>query len=475
MVPVDGGEVMLGTQLQALLSTAPDGVAEAWELVDDVDDGLLHGLGRLDDARVTALARLAGTLAGTPLASRIGAAAEKLTAGSVGDDELAALAGARAALLGSVHDALLCTVDNALGRDRAAWDGTSGDAPEGLANLLAGCRSWLTELAIAGWRGVDHDIVSGASAAIEALYGVPAARRLAVLLDGLAGELRGSSPVASMPRVPVRRWADMWSRALLLSQERAWRSEAPGETVSGRLLILGADVHEHATAVQVQVHGVLVTGDTRRLVRTGVTAAKVASILGASVWRLFADQPVLMGALAGQRALDVTGMVLSPAGDLVWQDDRAQAAAAADPFATARVELARATASGVRPLDRHPVRIAEPVLLEGYKATAKKDGGTVLTLDGHVLAIDVHRLPRCGPLTAPVVARSNACIGLLRWDGGWAVQPLAVQSTAKGRTTAVHTGDWALGPTDPKAAKSEGRYGDPIAVLRERAGRLLRR
>ena len=465
---------MLGTQLDALLSKAPEGVDEAWDLVDDVDDGLLHGLGRLDDARVTALGRLVGTLAGTPLAARIGTAAEKLTAGSVGDDELAGLAAARTALLGSVHDALLASLDTALGRERSTWDGTAGAAPDGTANLLAGCRSWLSELAIAGWRGVDHDIVSGASAAIEALYDVPATRRLAVLLDGLAGELRASAPVASMARVPVRRWADMWSRAVLLSQEGALRPDAPGEAVSGRLLILGVDVHEHATAVQVQAHGVLVTGETRRLVRTSVTAAKVASIMGTSVWRLFTDQPVLMAALAGRRCVDVDGMRLSPGGDLVWRDDLATAAAEADPFATARVELARATAPAVRPLDRHPVRIAEPVLLEGYKATAK-DGRTTLALDGHVLAVDTHRLPRCGPLTAAAVAKSNACIGLIRWDGEWAVQPLAIQSAVKGKTVAVHTGDWALGPTDPKTAKSEGKYGDPIAVLRERAGRLLRR
>src|SRR5690606_41836633 len=75
-----------------------------------------------------------------------------------------------------------------------------------------------------------------------------------------------------------------------------------------------------------------------------------------------------------------------------------------------------------------------------------------------------------------LVARSTACIGLLRWDAGrWSVQPLAVQTRGKGGTTAAHTGDWAQDPTDPKAAKAALRNGDPVAVLRERAGRLLRR
>ncbi|MFD0478876.1 hypothetical protein ACFQ0B_69860 [Nonomuraea thailandensis] len=45
----------------------------------------------------------------------------------------------------------------------------------------------------------------------------------------------------------------------------------------------------------------------------------------------------------------------------------------------------------------------------------------------------------------------------------------------KKQPVAAHNGDWALGPTDPKAAKAEARNGDVVAVLRERAGRLLRK
>ena len=143
----------------------------------------------------------------------------------------------------------------------------------------------------------------------------------------------------------------------------------------------------------------------------------------------------------------------------------------ADPFATARVLLSGALAPAVPPLERHPVRIAEPVLVEGYTA-----GGGTLTLDGGTIAIDVDRLPSCGPLTADLVAASSACVGLLRWDGGrWALQPLAVQATVKRKPAEAHNGDWAMGPTDPKVVKAEARAGDAVAVLRERAGRLLRR
>ncbi|WP_043627783.1 hypothetical protein [Nonomuraea candida] len=460
---------MLDVQLSELLGDAPAGVGEALDLVAGFDDALAHGFARIGEEPGAALAALAGALAGSPLGERVSEAVAKVSAGSVADEHLAALAGARAALFGSVHDALLGRLDAALGRPRAAWEAGPGRA-ETPGNLLAGCRDWLRELAIVGWRGVDHDLVSSADRTIEALLAVPELRGLAVLLDGLAAELRASSPVATMARLPARRWADLWTRALLLAQQGPWHGGA--EQVSGRLLILGADVHEHATVVRVQVHGILErNGGPAGLVRTSVAAAKVDTIVGPTLWRLFGGQPVLMSALAGRRSLEITDMPLLPGGDLVWHDDRARAGEEADPFAVARVQLASVTAPAVTPLERHPVRIAEPVFVEGYKS----DGQT-LTLGGDRLALDLDRLPSCGPLTPALVKASTACIGLVRWDAGqWSLQPLAVQTAVKKQPVAVHTGDWALGPTDPKAAKAETKNGDVVAVLRERAGRLLRK
>jgi hypothetical protein len=55
------------------------------------------------------------------------------------------------------------------------------------------------------------------------------------------------------------------------------------------------------------------------------------------------------------------------------------------------------------------------------------------------------------------------------------VQPLAVQSVFRKKPAVAHTGDWALGPTDAKAAKAEAVAGTAVDVLRERAGRLLRK
>ncbi len=460
---------MLGVQLGELLDGAPDGVAEALDLVSGFDEALTHGLARLGADRAQALAAMAAAVGATPLGPAVGEAAGKVAAGSVTDEHLTALAGARTALFGAVHDAWLGRLDDALGRTRSEWQ----DAPAASAenDKLGGCRSWLHELAISGWRGVDHDLVSASDQTIEALLAEPGLRRLAVLVDGLAAELRASCPVSTMERLPARRWADLWARALLLSQSAPPTEKAA--SVSGRLLVLGVDVHEHGTAVQIQVHAILEPSDgtPQRLVRTSVAAAKVDTIAGPAVWRLLQAHPVLLGALAERRALDIADMPLPAGGDLLWQDDRADAGEPVDPFATARLRLTGALAPAVAPLDRHPVRIAEPVLVEGYAM----DGDT-LTLDGHALAVDVGRLPSCGPLTPALVAASSACIGLVRWDGGrWTLQPLAVRATVKRKPVEAHNGDWAMGPTDPKVVKAEAKAGDAVAVLRERAGRLLRR
>lgn len=317
--------------------------------------------------------------------------------------------------------------------------------------------------------GVGHDLVSSADRVLEALWAEPALRRSAVLLDGLVAELRATCPVGAADRLPVRRWADLWTRAVLLSHGVDAGSAEP---VSGRLLILGVDVLEHSTAVQAQVHGVLEPdGGAPRLVRTAVTAAKTDTITGPAVWRLLAGHPVLLTALAEHRSLRIQDLPLTAAGDLLWQDERAVADERADPFATARILLPGAQAPLVPPLDRHPVRLAEPVLIEGYKVT-----GEQLELDGHALAVELDHLPSCGPLTPALLRASSACVGLVRWDAGrWTLRPLAVSAKVKGKVVLEHSGAWALGPTDPKVVRAEAKNGDGVAVLRERAGRLLRR
>ncbi|MEV8592815.1 hypothetical protein [Streptomyces sp. NPDC052012] len=462
-----------------LLTDAVDGLDEALSAVDGFDDALVGGLLRPQPGQAGGLAGLAEAVAGTPLASRVAEAAEKAAAGAAGEDHFVALAAARTALLGSVHDALSARIEAAVERPGADQPGGAAptDGGEHAVNLHAAARSWLCDLARAGWQGIDHELVAGAAPVVSAMLPDPALRRLATLLDGFAAELAASCPGATLERIPVRRWADLWSRAVLLTLPGAASAPAVAE-VTGRLLPLGVDVQEHATAVQAQVHAVFepADGGTPRLVRASASVPKPDTVVGAGLWQLLRPHLSLLAGVSEGRAMELDAMPVTAEGDLIWDDARARRGESTDVFATARVALPTAAAAPVAPLDRHPARIAVPVLLEGYTVEKGEDGSVAFQVAGQRLAVDTDRVPAAGPLTPEVVASSGACIALLRWDAGeFLVQPLAVERTVRKKAVVVHAGAWAGGTTDKAGVRAEKAATDAVTVLRERAGRLLRK
>ncbi|WP_437074973.1 hypothetical protein [Streptomyces sp. enrichment culture] len=452
------------------------GLDEALAAVDAFDRALTEGLLRPRPDRAADLTLLADAVAGSPLAGRVAEAAQKAAAGTADEDHFVALAAARSALLGSAHDALAARTAELTGRRPEDTPAATAAGASHAPNLLAAARSWLSDLARAGWQGIDHDLVSGAAQIVSAMLPDTSLRRLATLLDGFAAELAASCPGASLERVPARRWADLWARALLLSVPGALGTTAPG-TATGRLLPLGVDLHEHATAVQAQVHAVLepADGGAPRLVRASVSAPKPDTVVEAGVWQLLRPHMSLLAAVGEGRAMELDGMPLTAEGDLLWSEEHARAGEAADAFATARVTLPTAVTPATAPLDRHPARLAVPVFLEGY-ATRRDGDTTVFDLPSGPLAVDTDRIPAASPLTPEAVAASRACIGLLRWDAGaFTVQPLAVETTVRKKTAALHAGAWAGGTSDKAGVKAEKAATDAVKVLRERAGRLLRK
>ncbi|WP_207899273.1 hypothetical protein [Amycolatopsis pittospori] len=457
-----------------LLTDPIAGLDEALAAVDAFDQILVAGLLRPQPSQVTGLNELVDAVAGSPLAVRIAEAAEKTAAGAAGEEHFVSLAAARIAVFGSVHDALVARVAEATGRPPGDEGGSRSAASES-PNLLAAARSWLSDLARAGWQGIDHDLISASAPVISAALAEPGLRRLAVLLDGFAAELAASCPGASLERIPVRRWADLWSRAMLLTLPGATATPAIG-AVTGRLLPLGVDLLEHSTAAQAQVHAVFEPDDgtTPRLVRVSVTAPKPDTIIGAGIWQLLRPHLSLLTAISEGRSMDLADMPLTEEGDLLWTDEHARLGEPADAFAAARVALATAATPAVAALDRHPARIAVPVFLEGYGTEGDEDA-LAFTFAGNHLAVDTDRIPAAGPLTPKAVASSNACLGLIRWDAGvFRIQPLAVESTVRKKTTVLHAGAWAGGTTDKVGVKAEKAATDAASVLRERAGRLLR-
>ena len=190
-----------------------------------------------------------------------------------------ALAAARTALLGAVHDALIGPVAEATGRPRrrertAPRTGGAGQP----ANLL-GRRPLLAVRP-------GHRRVAGRRPRPGRRLGAGRLRDAARRARRCAGwrccstasppSCGASCPGATLERVP----GPPLGRPVVAGDaadaaRRGRRRRRPARS-TGRLLPLGVDLHEHATAVQAQVHAVLEPADGAgpRLVRASVVARR---------------------------------------------------------------------------------------------------------------------------------------------------------------------------------------------------------
>jgi hypothetical protein len=388
------------------------------------------------------------------------------------DRHFAALAAARAALQGAQHDALRAQVHAALGRAPAAASEAPAPAPAPASGPIAvwqeSTRNWLMELALAGFQQIEAQTIAPFLSTLEHLQGEPATVRQAALLTGLLHELLDALPVSALPAIPLYRWTDLWTRAMLGSILPP--VPAGGTKVNGDLTLLGADLRQHGYAVSCDIYALLET-DTARLVRLTLSAFKVSVIAGADVWSCFPKTThELIYALSEHLMLKVEGMTLLPSGDLLW-DGKAKEGNSVDFMKLAAERLGvgvkdAPTAPTADPLDRHPVQLAEPVYLEGYQVTAGDAPGLDLG-DGVVLPVAVQRLSRAAELKPEHVGQSKAMLGLLRFDAGrWEVHPLAVVLNNK-KAEVVFIGSGGFAALTGKPAKT-------LTILKERASKLLR-
>jgi hypothetical protein len=454
--------------------TVPEGVRHAADRIAGLDRCFLLGFGRLGPEQVQALQALQRVCSGTPLGQPVSAALEALERHEYVEKHFVALAAARAAIQGAQYDALRAHALQVLGRpadngpaDAAPWS-PAAEAPGPVRVWQESTRHWLMELALAGFQQLEYQTLAPFASTLEQLQGEPLLTRLAALLTGFQQELLGSLPIASLPGVPVYRWADLWTRAMLGGVRPP--PERAGRKVSGTLSVLGADLRQHGYFVSCDVYALLAEGEQMRLVRVTLSSYKVDVVHGAEVWQCFDGKKnnFLLWGLSEHGTLAVRDMTLLPGGDLLW--DGSATTGKPFPFLTVAAErLAPGAAAApllprVDPLDRHPVQIAEPVYLEGYQVR----GGEALDFgNGVVLDVAANRISRASELQPEHVERSAALLGLLRFDGGrWAVQPLA----------AAHPGQKAPVFTGSKAyEQAYHKKGQTLAVLQERAGKLLRK
>ncbi len=425
------------------LASPPPGVAESLSLVAGFDDALVHGFARLGDEQRAGLASLASVFAGTPLGPSLIDAIDAVERSEFLARSFLTLAAARVALLGAAHDALTAQLRQSLDRPAAESDPLElpSATPSRSAAALSSTQHWLTELAIAGLRNLEESTVVPFESTLELIQDDPDLIGLATLLVGFSKELVRSIPGSSKV-IPAMRWGDLWSGAMIRTQELP-----PTPTfrpASGLLTPLGLDIQAHENFVCAILYGVFDDGEPRT-VRMPFNGYKVDVVSGPEIWDLFEPtaEPVL-SALASGRSLQIAGAELRSNGDLIPRSSP-ELGGKSDPFAVAD----RLTSLPSPPaLLRHPVHLAEVVRLPG----------------DHGLPLALERLPTNSELTAGAVADASDLIGLLRFDqGGWRVQPLCIRDKKS-----FHMSGESLAGLRKKLKDR------PLEILKERAGRLLR-
>lgn len=449
------------------LRTVPEPVTQTAAVLAALDETFVSGFGRLANAHLETLAALQRSFHGTPIGESMAAAVAGLGRSEFIDRHFAVLAVARSAAHGAMHDALQAQACAALGRPRPVLEdipaGAAQAAPPRVATLLDSTRQWLMELAIAGFANLEVGSLMPFQATLDAILEEPSLIRIAALLTGFLDELLAMFPAHGTPEIPRARWVDLWSRAMVL----ALTPVPPPATrpASGVLSILATDLREHSNVVSLVAHGLLREASGARFVRTNIAAFKVDTLESEDVAaRLGTIGDKLLTAISAGQSLKIDAMPLTATGDLIWDDKRASLGEKIKPLEVAAAALASPPAQrpGFDPDARHPAVFEELVYLAGNDcAITKEEGSSKLAK----ISVDLHRWPNSDDIGSDDLPGCKALVALLRFDAGrWSLQPVTID---KGKGVRM------VG-TGLSEARKKAKGGN-LAVLQERAGKLLRK
>jgi hypothetical protein len=444
------------------LLNIPDGIAEANTIITQLDELFLAGFA--GGRHQVALECISRVFAGSPLERLLSEHGAVLGRGELHERSFVALAAARVALQGAGYHILWQQARRALGRSVDLPPPTVVAQAQPVP-VLEGVRHWLMELAITGFRRLDAGSVLPFLATLAQLREQPKLARLSFLLTGFADELLANLPLARAEDGRLWRWCDMWSVAML----NAVGTAAPPELqpVTGTLYPLGLELREHDQVISAVFYGLLASGATSEFVRLTRSRFKVASIRGDEIWLLCPDLAPLLSALEQGHTIELQDMPRLPTSDLVWDAARAQPGTSCRLLDVAAHALAPdagqpAAVLPLPPLDRHPVQLAEPVVLTGYT----RDGDLLQVAGGAALPLDTRWAEDRG-LSDGAIDGATALFGLLRFDAGrWTFQPLSAASRTGKLTFAGQAGVKLL----KKPPKNNA-----VMILEERASRLLRK
>ena len=442
--------------LETLTDRPPAAVA-LQDTIADLDACFLHGF---VGGQYEILAALPQIFAGTPLQVPIQECVQAIAQNNFTESHFVTLAAARGAMHGALYDVLRHQALSALGRTASDPASDIPTIPTQTDPLLDSARHWLMELAMTGFARLEPGTVASFAPTLAQLRANPSTAPQAALLTGLLHELLNALPVPSADRVPLLRWCDLWSKAMLGALGSA---DLPEPTpVSGTLYPLGVELRGHARTASMVVHGILLNDSEPMWVRQSWSAFKATAIQGDEIGLLFPEAQMVLSHLLQAKTLRLHDMPLLPSGDMLWSAGAAESGKKFKPLEIALEYAAPGqplAALPVPPLERHPVQLAEPLALTEYWIE-----NNCLHLNNEVvLALDTRR----NRLTSDSLNATTALFGLLRYDdGAWSVQPLTAGNPI-GKFEFVGQAGAELLKKPPKT--------NTVSILQERASRLLRK
>jgi hypothetical protein len=453
------------------LRELPVSVQPTFELLTEMDQCFLVGFANLERSHWQTLESLQRVLSGTPLHQPLSDTCAALARNEFVEPHFAIVAVVRASLQGALFDALQQQAKAVLGRVNAAEapaESTALSHPTVVSPLLEGVRHGLLEMALTGFARLGASTLVPFLTTLEKLQEDPQFIRLAALLTGFGNELMRSVPIQDSHTTPLYRWVDLWTRSLIDTLHPSALENV--SNVSGTFEIMGLDLRQHENLASIILYGLLSVDLQLQFARLSLSAYKVDAIDKDELWLLFPHAEMLLDAFAQTKTLQLTDIPLLPLGDLRWTgegvvgDKYNLMQRAAGCFA---VNAAKAPMScSVHPCDRHPIQLAEPIFLEGYRVEQQEAALMLCWGETDKLPVALERLSSGSEVNPAAIARSTQLFGLLRFDAGqWAVQPLAL--TVKGKP--VFTGQTAI-----KTLKNPPKN-STVSILQERASRLLRK
>ncbi len=411
------------------LASLPAGVAEAFAVIDALDRCLEVGLQCIGEEGWSALQSVGESFAGTPLGDRLEAMSRALERGQVGSEEIACFAVVRGALQGAVHDALSLQLREALGRPVPEATAPTPDAPYPSASvpLVRAALQSLADVARVGLGAVGAAQVEELRTVAFSMRDDAALQRLGATLASFVEVVERSVPMQDPEQLPLRQWADLWSRSVLLCLGRP--DPQGGEPVEGTFRVLGGVWRASPVVASLSTWGLF--GEEGRLVRASCTAWILDQLIlmgqGGMRGRMGVDA-ALPAALEQRRELRVSGRIRG--GDLLIDEaelggswDWARDVQAFQPGEAAPCVY-------VEPADRHPLQIAELVYLEEA------------TQSGDALECSLGTFPIVDPGTFGRTTIVGQVLGVLTWVDRWVIVPLAasVKKDERGQAFTLRAG-----------------------------------